>query len=495
MLARMPRTGQQVITPTLVNSEYCCIASYLKNCYLLTNSDYDEDCAYGAALEHSRNCFDMYMSDECESCYKGINLRKCFKTFFSFECENCVEVYFSKNLKGCSYCFGCVNLRNKAYHIFNTPRTKESYFQELRKINFGSYAAVLKIRKEAEEYAKKLPNRFMTGTHNINTTGEYIFHSKNVRQSHQVLNAEDCKFCHFLWMANTKDAYDFTMWGGDASMIYECMEAGGGLSRAKFCFECWCPAHDVQYCMELSEANSNLFGCYALRNKSYCILNKQYSKEEYGSLIPKIIQQMNEMPYISESRDQNLEIRKIEYKYGEFFPNELSPFAYNETIAQEYFPLTKETAHAKRYQWREPEERKYEVSMRAGDLPDHIRDATDKILKETIGCEHERKCAEQCTSAFRITPAEFEFYRKINISLPRLCPNCRHYARISQRNPLKLWKRKCQCAGTQSQNRSYGNMTDHFHGSSPCHNEFETSYVPDRPEIVHCEKCYQAEVI
>ncbi len=27
-----------------------------------------------------------------------------------------------------------------------------------------------------------------------------------------------------------------------------------------------------------------------------------------------------------------------------------------------------------------------------------------------------------------------------------------------------------------------------------CQNEFETSYAPDRPEIVYCERCYQQEV-
>jgi len=29
-------------------------------------------------------------------------------------------------------------------------------------------------------------------------------------------------------------------------------------------------------------------------------------------------------------------------EWGEFFPHELSPFGYNETVAQEYFPLTEE---------------------------------------------------------------------------------------------------------------------------------------------------------
>ncbi|MDI6602734.1 MAG: hypothetical protein QME57_01260 [Patescibacteria group bacterium] len=107
----------------------------------------------------------------------------------------------------------------------------------------------------------------------------------------------------------------------------------------------------------------------------------------------------------------------------------------------------------------------------------------------------EATCNEQCTTAFKIIPQELEFYRKMNLPLPRLCPNCRHYQRIKQRNPLKFWKRKCMCGGQTSTNGVYKNTIKHFHGDNSCPNEFLTTYAPDRPEIVYCEKCYLAEVV
>ena len=65
-------------------------------------------------------------------------------------------------------------------------------------------------------------------------------------------------------------------------------------------------------------------------------------------------------------------------------------------------------------------------------------------------------------------------------------------------NPLKLWKRSCHCRGKNGRSekgeRIYENTGMHAHGDEPCSNEFETSYAPDRPEIVYCEKCYQQEV-
>jgi hypothetical protein len=34
-------------------------------------------------------------------------------------------------------------------------------------------------------------------------------------------------------------------------------------------------------------------------------------------------------------------------EWGEYFPIEVSPFGYNETVAQEYFPLTEEEVNSK----------------------------------------------------------------------------------------------------------------------------------------------------
>jgi hypothetical protein len=71
-------------------------------------------------------------------------------------------------------------------------------------------------------------------------------------------------------------------------------------------------------------------------------------------------------------------------------------------------------------------------------------------------------------------PDELSFYKTVNLSLPTKCPNCRYFDHLFFKNPLKLWHRKCM--------------------KPDCPNEFETSYSPDRPEIVYCEKCYNQEV-
>lgn len=189
-----------------------------------------------------------------------------------------------------------------------------------------------------------------------------------------------------------------------------------------------------------------------------------------------------------------MDVRGREYRYGEFFPPELNPFAYNETIAQEYFSLNKEKAISQGYHWRDQEDRNYEITKPPETLPDDIQEVNDLILNDVVGCEHKGNCNEQCTTAFKVILPEFQFHKKMNISLSRLCPNCRYHQRLKQRNPLKLWHRRCTCTGVKSSNGVYQNTVSHFHGKDRCPKEFQTSYNSDRPEIVYCEQCYQQEI-
>jgi hypothetical protein len=477
LLDRTPQFGPQTMHMTMVNSEYCNLASYLKNCYLLFGSDFDEDCAYSTYLENSKNAMDIYMGDLCELCYDSSNIYKCHRVLFSTNCNDCVDVSFSHNLAACSNCFGCINLRSKNYYIFNQPYSKEGYISELKKFDVGSYKGVLAVKERVEELAKSQPRKFAEGLKNLNVSGDYIFNSKNVFLSYEMGGCEDCKFCQLVFIPPAKDSYDVTMWGGNFTRCYECMGAGNGENTIKFSIDSWAEAHDLEYCRDILASAANLFGCYALRNKKYCILNKQYTQEEYESLVPRIIEHMKNMPYVDATG-------KV-YGYGEFLPPELSYFAYNESFAQEYFPLTKEQAIAQGYRWADREERNYQITKNAVDLPDSIEDVPDSILNETIGCAHAGTCNEQCSTAFKLIPSELQFYRSLVLPIPRLCPNCRHYARMGQRNNVttRFFERRCMCD------------KKHLQHDGQCPNTFETSYAPERPEIVYCEQCYQAEVV
>jgi hypothetical protein len=62
----------------------------------------------------------------------------------------------------------------------------------------------------------------------------------------------------------------------------------------------------------------------------------------------------------------------------------------------------------------------------------------------------------------------------MNIPIPRIHPDERYKNRMKLRNPMTLYHRTCMHEG--------------------CTNTFETTYAPDRPEIVYCEQCYKKEI-
>ena len=451
----------------MVKCDYCNFSTNERECYLNSASEGNERVMFGNRVIYNKDSFDLYIGDRCELCYELVNCLKCYKLFFGRNCIQCSDSAFLVDCSNCMNCFGCINLRNKQYCIFNEQYTKEQYQSKLQELKNNSFEVFKKIKKQYSEFVLQHPRRFATIIKSIQATGDNIRYAKNCHFCFDVVgnpSAEDTKFA--IWAGeNLKDSYDVGPGVGiGVERCYEIFDCTQN-SRLLSCHTVY-NSVDAFYCINC-HASSHLFACIGLRNKQHCILNKQYTKEEYEALVPKIISHMNDMPYTDK--------KGRVYKYGEFFPTELSPFAYNETIAQEYFPLTKQQAQEQGYLWKDPEPRNYQITIKSQDLPDNIKDVEDSILKEIIGCAHQGRCNEQCTEAFRIIPQELAFYRRMNLPLPRLCPNCRHYQRLKQRNPLKLWKRQCQAPG--------------------CSNTFETSYAPDRPETIYCEQCYLREVV
>lgn len=470
---------RQLDAINMVRSDYSGNADNLKDCYLIFNTTSTENSAYGNAIDYSKNCFDNSHITSSEKCYESFWLNKCYETYFSSQCEECVSVYFSKNCVGCSNCFGCVNLRNKSNCFFNEQLSKEEYSEKIKSLDISKWSNLIKIKKEANNFWLNFPIKYTQGIKNYNCSGEYVSNSKNVIDSYLVRGGEDLKYVQYSQTAGSKDCMDATVCGFNSEQIYECITCGWNSGQTRFCFECWDGGIDFEYSMFSGKKANHVFGSISVNSGDYVILNKKYLKDEFYKLRDEIRKHMDEMPYI----DSNGRV----YKYGEFFPLEFSPFAYNDTIAPEQFPLSKEEIISYGAKWYEVPKTEYEVSMKSDEISDDINDVNDTILEEIISCE-------KCNRAYKIIHEELQFLRQNNLPIPRYCINCRHNERISQRNKSKLYKRECCCNGGSSSNNKYSNTAKHSHGNDSCTNIFETSYAPDRPEIIYCEKCYQQEV-
>lgn len=425
------------------NSDFCNDTNDLKNCYLCFNSEKSEDSYYAHTFGYSKNCLDMFWSLACELCYECTKVFDSYHSFWCFNCSNVSDCYFCEDCRGCNNCFGCVGLRHKEYYLYNKQLSKEEYLSFIKKIHFSRNA----IRSEKDKLAKlrlAVPRLNLQMQNCEDCLGDYIENSKNCTDCFDVMNSENCRY---IWDGIANNSRDCFNSGLDTNFIYECV---GVFTGNKVIFSSRCShCSDLIYCDYCYECE-NLFGCVGLRHKKYCILNKQYSKEEYEALLPRIIEHM---------------IKKGDW--GEFFPVNIGTFGYNDSSAIEYFPLSRDEAMKKGYNWNDYQNPKImkTKTFQAKQLPDIIQNIPDDIVNSTIECEQDKK-------PFRIIKAELEFYKKQNLPIPHLCPDCRHYARKKQINPRVMYDRKCAKCGT----------------------DIKTTYAPGRPEIVYCENCYLKEI-
>lgn len=442
-------------TPSLVNSPYNNFAANLKNCYLLFDAVKDENCYYSWMINGSKDSMDLLMIEKNELCYENVVCDRSYNTYFSEDIEDCRDVFFSKDMVGCSDCFGCANLRQKQYHIFNKPYTKEEYHEKLREFRLSSYRELEVMKAKTKDFWLQFPRKFIHGSHNTDVSGDYIFYSKNVHDSYIVDETEDSRFIQISVYPDVKRSYDCTTVGW-SNYIYEFV-GSGEVSNARF--NCWVNnGINIDYSV-LTIFGSNLLGCIGFKQKKEnCILNKQYSKEDFEKLRAEIIESINKNPYVDS--------KKRVFRYGEFFPYDLSYFDYNETLAQNFFPLSQEQVKAHGWRWKEREKKDYEITKDTGDLVDDITDVKDDITKEVIRCA-------QCKGAYQIIPGELVLLRRFGFPLPRECFWCRNRRRFLRLNPPRFYRRAC----------------------AKCKKEIITAYDPEKPEIVYCESCYLSEVV
>ncbi len=444
---RVPIRGLAVTKEITETSPFTNHCDHAKNCYLIFYSDYDEDCQYGFFLARDKSLLDCSVLWECEYCYDSMNGFRNNRVHGSRgNVHNSIDCHFIKDSRNAQDSFGSSNLYNKKYVFFNEQLTKEEYEKRRGEIDLGSYKTYEEMKEKAMAvWRNSIPCSYYD-YFSENSTGNYVFYSKNCKECYDSGYCENCKFMMLIKNPSVKDSYDYTDWGEGAELIYECITVGNAVSNVRFSQDVHA-SHHVEYsksCM----SGANLFGCSALRGKEYCVLNTQYSKEEYQKLTAEIIEDM-----------------KRRGEYGEFFPMTTPPHEYNDTFAHMFFPLEKEVALKQGLSWAENAASDYQITKKYEELPDHIKDVGDDILKEIIQCK-------TCSRGYRITNQELQFLRQHNFPLPRRCPFCRIEEKIKQ------WVKQ---------------MTLHSRTCDKCQAEFRTPYTKEDAPKIYCKKCYWAE--
>jgi hypothetical protein len=441
---KVPRFS--IMNTKSTNCEYSNFALSSNSCYLVFGCVEDESCDYGHVVWNSKDCVDNLYVHKSELCYDCIDCLNCNKIYFSQECESCADSIGLYDCRDCINCIGCVGLRHKSYHIFNKKVSLEEYQKFLEKYPLNNEASILYILGKKEELRKRMPARVIFGSHNNNVSGDHNYFCNNIKDSFDIRNGENSRYCYTS--GRTIESFDVAF-NPDIQYSYQTLASfnSSNLLATHLVID----SNNVYYSDSCYNSN-NLFGCAGLRSKKYCILNKQYTKEKYECLVPQIIENM-----------------KTSGDWGNFFPNWMSPFGYNESIANEYMPLEKSDALTQGFTWRDDiPSTKGQENCQHKDLPKDSNEYNDENLLDKI-----LKC-ESCDKNYRFISREIAFYKRMKLALPAKCFNCRHQARMNARNPRILVEATCVSCG----------------------NKTETTYPKEKHKIykIYCEDCYKKEI-
>jgi len=435
---------QGLFTTNAENSYYTNHSLNTKNCYLIAGATNLEDCLFGRFIISGNDVMDGLSLYGCKWCYEGVASERCYQCIYfrhSRDCSECLMIDECQSCKNCCMCFG---LLSKQYCYLNEQLSREEYEARVKKHLPLTVGEINSMRSKLYELSLKLPHPALHVFGSEDCTGDMVFGSKNCKNCYDITDCENCKHVSNTPKGiNSQDA-NYTAPDG-VEMSYNVGSTVGG-QRSMGTFLLWYGS-DAYYSRECHHS-ANIFGCVSLRHKKYCILNKQYSPVEYEKLVLKIIEHMRKTG-----------------EWGDYLKPENSTMGYNETLAQEYFPLTRDEVMRRGWKWYDESDTKNQYLGPAYESPATINEVRGDITRQILKCEVTGR-------PFKIIPQELKFYRAIGLPIPRKCPDQRHKERMALRNPRKLWDSKC----------------------ANCHKPIITSYSPDRPEKVYCESCYLSAV-
>ncbi|MFH1253640.1 MAG: hypothetical protein V1664_04930 [Candidatus Uhrbacteria bacterium] len=407
-------------------------------------------CRYDYVVKDSEEVMDSYttrFSNESLALAECERLFNCVGAIQCFDCHACSFIFDCRN---CESCFLSTNLRNKKYVFKNEQLTKEQYEEKMKAIDLGSYRVYKSLWQDFILMLGERsiwPENFNTNCENC--AGESLRKCLRCCDCYSSTEATDC-YQGLMTQAGAEQCAYFS----GLVKVGEAYMCSGVTNSQQVKFSCsLTQCFNLEYCTVCYNCE-NCFGCVGLVNKKFCILNKQYTEEDYWAEIDKIKCAMLERG-----------------EYGRFLPGDFSP-AGIEFSADIYFDYT-------------PEELKYfeaasfdpchgavvseiatteTISIKPEDLPDSIDDTDEtKHIGQAIYDANLQRL-------FSIRKEDYEFYRRHHLPLPR-----EHF--ISR---VKKIARMCNVTFTRHQIKC-----------AKCQAEI---WVADNPTFkdhkIYCQTCY-----
>lgn len=274
----------------IVNSENC---EYGDKIYFSKNLAFAFDnanCTEGIYIYDSYlspNCVDCDYCVESELCYESVDAYRCFNGAYLENCGRSRDISYSYNCINCHDVFGCVNLQNKSFCIFNRQLTESEYKQKVEEYKKWPPEKVIAA---VEELKKLYPLTQTNKVYSENSEyGNWVAFSKNCYLCFDAGHNENS--CYLYDSFYNKVCFDTTYASQNNQLSYEIVDGGNlfNCNYAIFSNNC----HDSSYIFNCSNIKDCL-GCVSLSNKQYCVLNRQLTKEQYLSIKEEIFAQLRQ---------------------------------------------------------------------------------------------------------------------------------------------------------------------------------------------------------
>ncbi|MCA9538411.1 MAG: caib/baif family protein [Myxococcales bacterium] len=96
------------------NSTQCMFCTACADCHACNYATQSEGCSH---CTHVARCVQCHQSSHLTDC------KRCIGSHYLEHCTDCAE---------CTYCFGCIGLLRKEFHILNQPYDRKTYFKTVK---------------------------------------------------------------------------------------------------------------------------------------------------------------------------------------------------------------------------------------------------------------------------------------------------------------------------------------------------------------------------
>ncbi len=429
------------------NCEYTDDWWYCKNCYLCHSGVECQDLRYCYRTIRVRDSQYCVFSFDSDKCVDLINSHTCNRVLYGYNCWQCRDSAFLYDCRNCSNCLFSTNLRNKSYCIRNLQLTKQEYEQQVSSWDFRSRTH---YERAKEEFHKMLRERAWH-------RALFIDRSENAQGNY----LDECKDCdNAFFLTNRMQDCVNVLRGGEGCL--DCLDAVSPYS-SELVFNSTLPqdsSYDIRSCCDMIQCKwmeycahcyqcEHCFGCCGLVGKKYHLFNREFSPEEYEKRKADII----------------THLKKTE-EYGDFFPGSFAASPYQESLADFYWPLTKEQAERYGFWLRTTKDNRTVEAVDASAIPDRSDDASEDLSQKIFW----DATAER---PFQIQPPDIAFAEDLKVPLPYT-----YYMRRLQENfrliPFNGTLRTATCG--------------------KCAKQVQTGWPREYDGRILCEECYLEEV-